>query len=450
MASVSGQCAGVDHLGRAPTPEDLHRVYLRTVEGTDTVFNTLLSILRQPALGQYVRHVKLDRAVAYPIEPPDLKTTREINEEDRKLLEGAVRQAGFEGKQHDMMMHIVTHRSRELSFRDSQQAIDLIHLTQALTALIISVAPKLESFAFPVIRSEFDSPSECYLMLQAFLERANANPTKISYLQNLRDVCCLGNKDLILSDERFYENYDLAEQMKLVGNLPAVETIRVDAIEDRHESIELEPRSTNFKKVYIRNSNYSSGSLAEIIKSCRRLEEFEYSIGGRGSVDGSHAMFIERHLLDALLYHTNTLQKLEVDVDEEFIEERPAYWDTEDEYSVGEDPYEGDYVDGRPESLRDFTVMKHLRIGIKLLMALARASIGKGGSEEPLFSLVDILPPNLECLCILGYTVGANSKHDAHISFLMENLDRLPLLKEIAGVDVHIPNAKSVENPDEE
>ncbi|GAB1198364.1 hypothetical protein APSETT444_007683 [Aspergillus pseudonomiae] len=448
MALLSG-CPRVDHLDRAPTPEDLHRVYIRTVEDTDTVFDTLLSILRQPALGQYVRHVKLDRAVGYPLQPPDLKTTREISEEDRKLLEGAIRQAGFQGKQYDMMMNIVTHRPRESSFLDTKRKIDLIHLTQALTALMISVAPKLESFAFPVISRGFDSPEECYLMLQAFLERANANPAEIPYLQNLRDVSCLSNKDPILSDKRFYENYDFAEQMKLVGNLPAVETIRVDAIEDRHESIELEPRSTNFKKVYIQNSNYSSRSLAEIITSCKRLQEFKYSIGGRASVDGSHAMFIEQHLLDALLYHTNTLQTLEVDVDEEFFAERPAYWDTEDEYSV-KDPYGDASNEGRPMSLRDFTAMTHLRIGIKLLMALARASMSKGGLEEPSFSLIDILPPNLEYLCILGYTVGTNSQHDAQISFLMEHRDRLPLLKEIAGVDVHIPNATSVEDPDED
>ncbi|QRD92709.1 hypothetical protein F9C07_12668 [Aspergillus flavus] len=92
--------------------------------------------------------------------------------------------------------------------------------------------------------------------------------------------------------------------------------------------------------------------------------------------------------------------------------------------------------------------MKHLTISVKLRVALTRASIGNSGSEDPSWSLVDILPPNLEYLCILGYTVGASSQHDA-LTFLMENRDRLPSLKEIAGVDVHIPNAKSVEDPDE-
>ncbi|KOC16525.1 hypothetical protein AFLA70_81g003490 [Aspergillus flavus AF70] len=67
--------------------------------------------------------------------------------------------------------------------------------------------------------------------------------------------------------------------------------------------------------------------------------------------------------------------------------------------------------------------MKHLTISAKLPVALSRASIGNSGSEDPSWSLVDILAPNLEY--------------------------PLPSLKEIAGVDVHIPNAKSVEDPDE-
>ncbi|RAQ44710.1 hypothetical protein AFGD_009455 [Aspergillus flavus] len=93
--------------------------------------------------------------------------------------------------------------------------------------------------------------------------------------------------------------------------------------------------------------------------------------------------------------------------------------------------------------------MKHLTISVKLPVALTCASIGNSGSEDPSWSLVDILAPNLEYPYILGYTVGASSQHDALTSFLMENRDRLPSLKEIAGVDVHIPNAKSVEDPDE-
>ncbi|RAQ58253.1 hypothetical protein COH20_007716 [Aspergillus flavus] len=100
--------------------------------------------------------------------------------------------------------------------------------------------------------------------------------------------------------------------------------------------------------------------------------------------------------------------------------ERPLQ---DDAYTAGEDPFEKDYTEGRPTSLRDFTVMKHLTISVKLPVALSRASIGNSGSEDPSWSLVDILAPNLEY--------------------------PLPSLKEIAGVDVHIPNAKSVEDPDE-
>lgn len=160
-------------------------------------------------------------------------------------------------------------------------------------------------------------------------------------------------------------------------------------------------------------------------------------------------MFLERPLQGALLYHINPLQELEVDADDGLNNQRAAYRDIDDAYTVGEDPFEKDYTEGRPTSLRDFTIMKHLTISVKLPVALTCASIGNSGSEDPSWSLVDILAPNLEYPYILGYTVGVSSQHDALTSFLMETRDRLPSLKEIAGVDVHIPNAKSVEDPDE-
>ncbi|KAK6812293.1 hypothetical protein RU639_011766 [Aspergillus parasiticus] len=106
-------------------------------------------------------------------------------------------------------------------FRDTGGEIDLIHLTQALAAVIISVAVNLGYSAFPNLNDEFESPSESYSMLQAFLERANANPTEIPSFQNLREVRCLSNKHPFLSGKRFFENYNTAEHMKLVGNLPA-------------------------------------------------------------------------------------------------------------------------------------------------------------------------------------------------------------------------------------
>ena len=88
-----------------------------------------------------------------------------------------------------------------------------------------------------------------------------------------------------------------------------------------------------------------------------------------------------------------------------------------------DDPYETDYTEGRLTSLRDFTILKHLRIGVKLLVVLAHASINKGSLDEAWFSLVDILLLHLEYLSILGYTIGVNSEHDAQITYPMEDGD---------------------------
>ncbi|RMJ27547.1 hypothetical protein PHISP_01604 [Aspergillus sp. HF37] len=100
------------------------------------------------------------------------------------------------------------------------------------------------------------------------MEHANANPTQIPYLQNLRTIRCLSNKALVLNDERFYERYDLPQNMKLVGNLPAIESL----------------------------------------------------IGGRCPSDGSLAGIDKIDLLNALSFRTQTLRVLDLDVDDEFLD----------------------------------------------------------------------------------------------------------------------------------
>lgn len=163
-----------------------------------------------------------------------------------------------------------------------------IYTSQAVAALLISVSPNLQSFSFPEISLTTSPPSETGLVLQALLEHANANPTKVPYLLNLREVHCLGNRDYLTSDERYYELYDLYQNIKLVGNLPAIESISANVIDDQLAETNLRRHTTNFKRITIHHLQCSSGGLAMIMRSCRRLEEFEYSIGGRALNDMTH------------------------------------------------------------------------------------------------------------------------------------------------------------------
>jgi hypothetical protein len=59
---------------------------------------------------------------------------------------------------------------------------------------------------------------ETYYVLPAFLERANANPVGIPYLQNPQTIRCISENQFHTSDEGYYGRYDLGANIKLIGN----------------------------------------------------------------------------------------------------------------------------------------------------------------------------------------------------------------------------------------
>ena len=443
--------------------ESLHRIHIRSAKDVDNAFNTLLSILRESALGEHIRHLKMDRSLSKLRDGlPRVEIPRALDDSDKDLLDDAVRRAGFEdgtcypfdGNEGVSRLHMDQPAGTEDCRHDFCRGPNynpVIFLSQALAALIISVAPNLESLAFPEISKSWFPPSETGMVLQAFLEHANANPTQIPYLQNLRTIRCLSNKDLMLSDNRNYEWYDLLENIRLVGNLPAVESIIANAIDDEHVETKLAPSSTNFKKVAIHHSQYGSSNLARIIRSCRSLEEFEFSIGGRHLL-GLGTGTDKADLLNALSFHTQTLRVLDFDLDDEFNDSplNDMYVDYDDEEEDEDDSANWKMVfpeDQQILSLKDLPALTSLSIGIKLLAAFARGRAREGQPTETPNTLAEILPPNLEYLRIRGYNPGTNPEDDAQVASLIEG-SRTHVLLKIDDLDACIPNAKSVDDPD--
>lgn len=82
-------------------------------------------------------------------------------------------------------------------------------------------------------------------------------------------------------------------------------------------SIEPPPRSANYTSIIIRNSNLDYHHLLRVIESAKRLEEFTYAVGGRGSIDGIISMFSLDHIFRALLLHADSLVNLDLDVEAE-------------------------------------------------------------------------------------------------------------------------------------
>ncbi|KAF7552548.1 hypothetical protein G7Z17_g4240 [Cylindrodendrum hubeiense] len=93
-------------------------------------------------------------------------------------------------------------------------------------------------------------------------------------------------------------------------------------------------------------------------------------------------------------------------------------------------------------SFDDYKVMTNLNIGVKALLGPKK---GSGLMEQPPFRLIDALPPSLEYLRLYGYEKGENSDVDEHVDEFMQKKEaRLPLLKEVVGVDEKVQDLASM------
>ncbi|KAJ5384732.1 hypothetical protein N7517_002643 [Penicillium concentricum] len=359
-------------------------------------------------------------------------------------------------------------------------------LAQALAALLVSVSQLLESLSFCPVGQE---PSKLTkLAAQAngtplrksdhffkhFLDRANSSPQEtLPFLHHLRQVRFLVDPDTSIHHWHYYQPYDLYGSLSLVRRLPAVESIRVDAIMSTHRSsIQPPPRSANYTSITIRNSNIDYHHLVRVIESAKRLEAFTYAVGGRGSRDGILSMFSPDHVFQALLLHADSLVHLDLDVEAETslaetfdpTFRKHFFGNSDDPSPRSELAYQQEWADelqelqgGRssPCSLRGLTNVKNLSLGIHTLYYLSRG-IGVDQVDDVSFAIVDHLPPNLEALCIYGYEKGMKPQvkglpddvFDKQLEKLLAEKDtKLPRLLHIEGINEFIENATTVKHP---
>lgn len=89
---LSQQCRKFYHLCDMSSRRKYHRVTLRSLSDSDSALKTLLSILKEPRLGTYVRALEITGAGGEPW----LSTEVSLPPEDRARLERAIRHAGFD------------------------------------------------------------------------------------------------------------------------------------------------------------------------------------------------------------------------------------------------------------------------------------------------------------------------------------------------------------------
>ncbi|KAI0816135.1 hypothetical protein GGR55DRAFT_685794 [Xylaria sp. FL0064] len=278
-------------------------------------------------------------------------------------------------------------------------------------ALLLFLCPNIE-----VLKYEEGST-----VIEDILRRNNYGLLPSQYLQKLRDVTLLPTDNFILGDERFYVNMDILAMLWLFHRLPAIESLSVDAVGapfDAGYISHFPPATSNLKRIYVGHSMHGTDVIGTLIGVPKRLEEFTFTIGGRASSDGGHALTFAETIGKALYSHKSSIRKLDLDIDEHIIGKEPSYDEDEDEDDIG----------------------------IKVL--LGETSRDSNGEDAP-FRLAEALPKSLEYLLIRGYERGKVARHDAQIDeFLASRRDRFPALKEVHGIDEMIPSAVSILSPD--
>jgi hypothetical protein len=280
--------------------------------------------------------------------------------------------------------------------------------------------------------------------------------------------------------------YTFVKFMKRFLRLPSIETIHLASSHPRANGRGYLPsRSSNVSKIHLRNAFVPRYPLGRMIMHSRHLREFTYTVGhpngwllGAGRASRiPYGDICPGTLRRALGVHRQTLRYLELDnyadvkartrfrdpVEKEVV----SLWDDAQDSDCDRAEGERDDVvkleewedDGEKYNralgpLHDFAALTHLTVGVQLLLGEHRHAklevlpSDEGGgepgdcdteettSQPSSLRWIDILPPNLEYLCIRGYEPGDCPYCETRISDLMANKDKwFPSLKEIHGVD---------------
>ncbi|KAL3453537.1 hypothetical protein BJX65DRAFT_264230 [Aspergillus insuetus] len=478
IASLSTQCKTLHRLCDMSTRHKYHSVKIEpSTDSIDTAFTLLMDILRRPVLGRYIRHIEVRAAPPRRVRYTQLEPQREISEGDMRLLRGAVKNAGFgdldlEGQVVNMLLQRMDYGT---TYSGDCKMADKVFAPQALGALLVSVSPFLETMAMtPMATHDYTfsgsapAPKVTY-PLDYLLRSVNSDPTKqFPYLQNLRDVYIINNPDGHWDDERFYISMDLFTPISTICNLPSIELVRTDIVEEDENGLRmLEFQSSDITKITMHHSSVSSSYLVSLICSCKTLKDLAYSVGGRATNDGGYPIFNPKTVIRALLYHKSTLETLDLDVESYIyhfgpgVDEADAIEEFDNHESVDDEGYGRNPPEGFRDNkgaLRDFSRLKRLSIGVGFLLYFAwgiDVTAADLGIEEGVtrhvntqVNLVTALPPNLEYLCIRGYKKGEVPARDAVIEELVEAVRAGRLQLEVVGVEEMIPNAENVDDPD--
>lgn len=325
------------------------------------------------------------------------------------------------------------------------------------------VSPKLDTlriadFGFPV---------------QQLLQRVNARPFKsmkrqTSYLRNLRTVELLAPKGVQPYRSLEYYDHDLLRSLRRFHRIPSIERVGITSMctneQFGRKLWHVTPRSSNVRKIHIKHSYIDHKILIQAIRHSKFLEELVCTTGGHVEPNWIANPINERELAVELWPHRYTLRRLDLDLDRNdktnaafglsflntnhnIVYSNPIDSDEDDEApDLANDPknemtrlFPVPIHSARMWPLAQYTALTHLSIGICFLLGFP---FNRGPMSEFNCRLVDFLPPNLEYLCIRGYSPDCGDWYRRRITeFMAQKAERFPNLV-VEGVDEEIPSSQ--------
>ncbi|CAG8056018.1 unnamed protein product [Penicillium olsonii] len=450
-------------------------------EKLEYTFGLLMNIVRQPYLGHLVKKIEYIHRANNVRGYPELPYQRKLSVDDMQLLKRAVGNAGFQDKRLQRVMGMLMQNDLDQDFgyttsenrRVSDYETAPTYITQAIAAIIVSMAPNLESMAMTQIFNHHSDlqpgqeETEEYPLVEVF-RYANSRPQGARFLQKLRDMYLINHAKH--SDSRYFADTDLIACLELFNNLPSIESLGIDVLESNEDNGKqtCEEKSSNISKIKINHSSLDASYLLCVMASSKILTELQFTTGRRSALDGT-SFFSPKAFLKGLSEHTRTLKVLDLDIEDLTI----GYPGQPQPYSTinwdeagGPGDYELDEYDESDEDsanlakyrrllsiwdrnvvLKDFEVLKSLSINIGFLIYFAQG-VETDDLQRASIVLADCLPDHLRSLSVRGYKKVENKMYDKQVDALMARFEAgLSRLDEIKGVSELIPNGRAVENP---
>ncbi|KAI0505509.1 hypothetical protein F5B22DRAFT_639881 [Xylaria bambusicola] len=272
------------------------------------------------------------------------------------------------------------------------------------SALLLMLCPNIEKIEY----------EEGSWIVDDMLRRNNYGLLPKLHLEKLREVILLPTTHFTLGDPRYYIYLDILRMLQLFHRLPAIESVTTDGVGQNYNGGPLRrfpPATSNVKRIHVGHSMYGGDVIWSLIRAPKLLEEITLTTGGHLTTDGGFSPVSAKTIGQALAIHKASLRKVDIDLDRCLFETG---------YDECDEEEEEEELETEDEWLNRY--------------------------HDAPFRLAEALPKSLEYLTIRGYTRGSVVQYDSQIDELLLTREvRLPLLKELHGINETIPSAAPIQ-----